>query len=507
MARNFKKIVPRSASPPGDYDINGAFRVIEQELVSSMKRNWNKHNMDEKEEGFTWSRWQAEYLRGFEEFKAENKNKFKDDFKEINKNFFDQITLQHETNFFGVNRRRMEALIKSSTHDLKKAEHAMLRRCNDQYRKTMFNAQAYMNSGAGTLKQAIDMANKDFLKSGINCVRYKDGKTFNIASYAEMSLRTATTRATLLADGNFRNEMGVHTVKVSSYGACSKLCQPWQGKVYVDDVYSGGTAEEAERLKLPLLSTAIKGHLFHPNCRHHLSTYYPGTQNDDDGDPRDSSQALAYEHPPLERQHRINQLEIQRQKRIALGSMDPVTIEAANRRLAGLKKKDDELVDVLKKSSSAHRYEDITLRFAEENKPDGSSPMYEEKYATKDHEHEIYIINLISKHFGGKIIAQAESQIPGERKSDLLWNEKLWEIKRISSKSSVKNRIQSGLGQIEKNPGGFIFDVTNFKENVSNEQILEYIKDRFRQDVKFSCKIIMYRNDKFICVIDHKIKR
>ena len=351
------------------------------------------------------------------------------------------------------------------------------------------------------------MANKDFLKNGINCVRYKDGKTFNIASYAEMSLRTATTRATLLADGNFRNEMGVHTVKVSSYGACSKLCQPWQGKVYVDDVYSGGTAEEAERLKLPLLSTAIKGHLFHPNCRHHLSTYYPGTQNDDDGDPRDNSQALTYEHPPLEREHHINQLEIQRQKRIALGSMDPANIEQANQRLVGLEKKDDELVDVLKKSSSAHRYEDITLRFAEENKPDGFAPVFEKKYVTKGHEHEIHMVNLISKHFGGKIIAQAESQIPGERKSDLLWNEKLWEIKRISSKSSVKNRIQSGLGQIEKNPGGFIFDATNFKENVSNEQILEYIKDRFRQDVKFSCKIIMYRNDKFICVIDHKIKR
>ena len=305
--------------------------------------------MDEQAEGFTWSRWQAEYLRGFEEFKAENKDKFKDDFKEINKNFLDQITLQHETNFFGVNKRRMEALIKSSTHDLKKAEHAVLRRCNDQYRKTMFNAQAYMNSGAGTLKQAIDMANRDFLKNGINCVRYKDGKTVNIASYAEMSLRTATTRATLLADGNFRNEMGVHTVKVSSYGMCSPTCAPWQGRVYVDDVYSGGTAKEAEELHLPLLSTAIQGGLFHPNCRHHLSTYYPGTQNDDDGDPRDKAHPVQYdapyEHPPLERQHRINQLEIQKQKRIALGSMDPTNIEQANQRLVSINSADNKLLN------------------------------------------------------------------------------------------------------------------------------------------------------------------
>lgn len=143
------------------------------------------------------------------------------------------------------------------------------------------------------------------------------------------------------------NNKGIHTVKVSSYGACSKLCQPWQGRVYVDDVYSGGTAKEAEELHLPLLSTAIQGGLFHPNCRHHLSTYYPGTQNDDDGDPRDKAHPVQYdapyEHPPLERQHRINQLEIQKQKRIALGSMDPTNIEQANQRLVIINSADNKL--------------------------------------------------------------------------------------------------------------------------------------------------------------------
>ena len=102
---------------------------------------------------------------------------------------------------------------------------------------------------------------------------------------------------------------------------------------------------------------------------------------------------------------------------------------------------------------------------------------------------------------------QSESQKPHDRKSDLIWNKKLWEIKKISSKSSVKNRIQSGVGQIEKNPGGFILDATNFKQNISNDKILFFIKDCLRQDVPFDCRIIVYRNDILISVIEHKIKK
>jgi hypothetical protein len=247
-----------------DYDISEAFRKIELEMVASMKRNWEKHNIDEKTEGFTWSRWQAEQLKGLEDYRKKNSKKFSGKFDVINENYLNQLTSQHETNFFGINERRMNALIESSMGDLKTAETAMLRKTNDEYRKIIFNSQVYLNSGAGSLNKAIDMASDDFLKRGINCVVYKNGRQVNIADYARMSLRTASTRAQLYAGGARRDELGIHTVKVSSYGMCSPTCLPWQGRVYVDNVYSGGTAEEAERLHLPLLSTAIDGGLFHP---------------------------------------------------------------------------------------------------------------------------------------------------------------------------------------------------------------------------------------------------
>lgn len=300
-----------------DYDIAEAFRRIELELISSMKRNWQRHNEEENKYGFTWSRWQAEQLKSLEEFRKKNPRLFSSEFKAINEQFLDSILGQKETNFFGVHSRKVQALVKATTGDLVKAEHAMLRKANDEYRKVIYNAQTYLASGAGTLDKAIDMASNDFLTRGINCVVYKGGRHVNMATYSEMSLRTTNKRIGMYADGAKRQELGVHTVKVSKYGMCSKTCQPWQGRVYVDDVYSGGTPEEADELNLPLLSTAISGGLFHPNCKHHLSTYYPGMDNDDDGDPRQPT----YENPPGTQEHHYLQHQIQRERRLQVGSL------------------------------------------------------------------------------------------------------------------------------------------------------------------------------------------
>ena len=53
-----------------------------------------------------------------------------------------------------MNQRKLEALIRATTSDLEKAETAVLRMANDQYRKIIFNAQIYANSGAGTYEKA-----------------------------------------------------------------------------------------------------------------------------------------------------------------------------------------------------------------------------------------------------------------------------------------------------------------------------------------------------------------
>lgn len=350
-----------------DYDVRSIFEQMELELIASMKRNLSRHQQWEKDEGINWTMWQAEQLKTLEEFKKHNKKIFSKKFTSVNSEIAKFVEETYKTSgfkqerailkelakgntfnqkfdkglegaFFSLNEDKMNALIKATTSDMSKAEYAMLRMVNDQYRKTIFKAQVMANSGAFTLQQSIDQATKDFLKAGINCIEYKDGRRVNIASYAEMNIRTATKRAKLISEGEARKAYGIHTVKISRYGQCSETCLPWQGRVYVDDVYSGGTKEEAERLNLPLLSTAMAGGLFHPNCKHQQTTYFYELKKS-----LRKLQEDGVENPPEEQEHRKNQLHIQQQKRLEIGSLDPLNIEQAEQKKEQWIEKDKKL--------------------------------------------------------------------------------------------------------------------------------------------------------------------
>ena len=202
-------------------------------------------------------------------------------------------------------------------NDLEKAEAAVLRRMDDVYRQTVYSEQIKLAAGGKTLDQAIDEATKQFLKKGIDCIEYKNGHRVNIASYAEMALRTASHRATLLGEGKKRDELGIHTVVVSAHANTCPLCAPWQGKVLVDDVFSSGTKEEASRLGYPLLSEAIEAGLLHPNCRHTIATYSPWGLH---RSRRSRTREKAQETYEAEQKQRAIERRIKKLKRISEGT-------------------------------------------------------------------------------------------------------------------------------------------------------------------------------------------
>lgn len=285
-----------------EYDISQAFEEIENELIDSMMRNFSRHRAEETKEGYNWSQWQAEQLKSLEQYRKDNSEKFNKRFSEFNgkveemlktaradgnaeqeakilqavKDGFKLPDKPSETStaeFFKVNDRKLNALIKSTTDDLKSAETAVLRMSNDKYRSAIFNAQVYANSGAGTYEKAVDMACRDMLRAGLNCVEYKNGARHTLSDYAEMAIRTANKRAYLRGEGEKRQEFGITTVVVNSrQGGCPD-CAQYIGRVFIDDVYSGGSAKDGD---YPLLSEAISGGLFHPRCKDSTSTYYEG---------------------------------------------------------------------------------------------------------------------------------------------------------------------------------------------------------------------------------------
>lgn len=284
-----------------DYNIREAFEKIEDELIDSMMRNFSRHRAEETKEGYNWTQWQAEQLKSLEEYRKHNAKKFGKRFKTINSKVEEMIRTAkadgnasqeaeileavkdgfkapkkpsaHSTaEFFKVNDRKLDALIKSTTDDLKRAETAVLRMSNDKYRKAIFNAQVAMNTGAVTYEKAVDMACKDMLNAGLNCVEYKNGARHTLSDYADMAVKTANKRAYLRGEGEKRAEWGESLVVVNSrQGGCPD-CAKYIGKVFIDDVYSNGKKSDGN---YPLLSTAIKNGLFHPRCKDSTSTYYP----------------------------------------------------------------------------------------------------------------------------------------------------------------------------------------------------------------------------------------
>ena len=282
-----------------DYDISKAFETIENELIDSMMRNFKHHRAEEEKEGYNWSQWQSEQLKSLEQYRRTNQKKYGKQFSTLNKKIEEMLkTAMADGNakqeaeilkaikkgfnvgkvspsatgeFFKVNDRKLDALINATKSDMKKAETAILRMSNDKYRKAIFTAQVYANSGAGTYEKAIDMAVKDMLQAGLNCVEYRNGARHTLSDYADMAIRTANKRAYLYGEGQKRQEWGISLVVVNSrQGGCPD-CAQYIGRVFIDDVYSGGSKADG---KYPLLSEAIAGGLFHPRCKDSTSTYY-----------------------------------------------------------------------------------------------------------------------------------------------------------------------------------------------------------------------------------------
>lgn len=289
-----------------EYSLKEIYEQMELELIASFYRNLVKHQQEQIDLGFSWEMWQSALLRNLEEYRKETlkitqsyNEDIEQSIKEVLEKSYDNggqhteesIQFAHdklnvgtidkkppaENQFFGMNKKKLNALIDVTTDDFKQANKAIYRQVDDMYRQTIYNAEFQMSSGAISLGKAIDLATKDFLEKGINCIVYKNGRRVNVATYAEMALRTASQRATFLGEGSKRDEYGTYLIIVSVHANACELCLPWQGEILIDDVFSHPNKEYvAKNKQYKLLSVAIKAGLLHPNCRHTLINYIEG---------------------------------------------------------------------------------------------------------------------------------------------------------------------------------------------------------------------------------------
>ena len=337
-----------------DYDVSQSFKRIENELIDSMMRNFKRHRVDEAKEGFTWEQWQVLQLKELEKYRLANPKRFQGDFSSINKRVEDALKTTYTDaksaeeakileqikkgkirqtrgsgaiagKFFGVNAGRIEHLIEATKADFGRGEWAILRQANDQYRKIIFNAQMYSATGA-TYEQAVDMATKDFLRAGIQSITYKNGARHTMADYSRMALKTGQKRAYLMGEGDVHDKYGIHTVRVNKRVDACPLCVKWLGKVLVDDVYAGGTAEEARKAGVPLLSEAIDEGFLHPNCKDIYTMYIEGVSKPADPWSKDELKEIADKYNAEQALQRAEDMQASYQ-RMANNSLDKMNVQ------------------------------------------------------------------------------------------------------------------------------------------------------------------------------------
>lgn len=526
-----------------EYDIYKAMQRIENELIESMMRNFDRHRAEEKKEGYNWTAWQAEQLKALEQYKQRNLKKYQGAFGKLNSDIESMIRLMRQTGrasqeigilealkkgyrihkeiksaktegrFFKVNDRKLNALIKATMNDMEKAEQAVLRMANDKYRKAIFAAQVYANTGAGTYEKAVDMATKDMLSAGLNCVEYKNGARHTLANYARMAIKTANKRAYLMGEGEKRAEWGVHTVILKKRGNACPLCLPFVGKILIDDVYSGGSKADGN---YPLLSAAMAAGLYHPNCKDIHTTYFPGISTPPEGVNKEDVEKAKEDYTNEQKQNYCKN-NAERFQRMSENSLDPDN----KRKYAARAKEWEEKERVYQKSvgeDNAHLSEkvadnklfaDVTEEWYSNATPDshkvidlqeyavdGTTYKVDGKHVLMDYkEKERQVAELIEKELGGEMYMVPRVLDPPKISTpDYIFRGEKYDLKELSGTSGklVYNRVS----KMKKQANNFILEISNCP--LSEEEIrkqIEYVY--WSGHTEFV--------DKFIVIKDNKI--
>lgn len=502
-----------------EYDVGKAFAAIEKELMASMIRNMQNHKVEEVNEQRQWAMWQVEQLKALEGYKRKNKEVYGKKFQDINKQIDELIRMakvEGEMNqetailraikrgsparrvpagasaeFFRLNERKLEALLTATQNDMQKAETAILRMSNDRYRRVIFNAQVYANTGAGTYEKAVDMATKDFISAGLNCVEYRNGARHTLSDYADMAIRTASKRAYLQGEGQKRKEWGIATVIMNKRGNPCPKCLPFCGKILIDDVWSGGTAEDGP---YPLMSAAISAGLYHPRCKDSHDTYFPGISTPPDSEWKPEEIAKIEKDAKKEVRQQYARRQTEKYGRLAEFSLDPDNKEKY------AEKQEQWKQHTIKRK---RKVEDITEEYLNNLKKDKGTILFEDGTNEDDREITQWLYDL----FGGDIICLKESSKIGKR-PDALWNNTYWEYKEPSSKNAIDVRLRKARKQIEEtlqrdnreySKCGIVLDVSNRK--MSLEECVKCIEDRASDRCLNNTEVIIKDKDKVVKII------
>jgi len=194
----------------------------------------------------------------------------------------------------------------------------------DVYQQVVTQTAAQTALGTMTRREASRTVLERLTKQGITGFTDAAGRRWNLASYAEMAMRSSTANAMLQGHTDRITELGIDTVIVSDAVEECSICRPFEGRVLSLSGRTTGRLKDGRTVMCSLAEAKSKG-LFHNNCRHSHSIYLPGItkgQTKDTSDPEGN--ALREKQRAFERRIR----ELKRQDAIASEFGGPAATQA-----------------------------------------------------------------------------------------------------------------------------------------------------------------------------------
>lgn len=181
--------------------------------------------------------------------------------------------------------RAVDRLVAETVAQVTATHPRILRATEDVYRQVVADVASRTLLGAETRRNTAQEALNRFAKRGITGFVDRAGRGWDLASYAEMAVRTATAHAAVDAHSERLTSSGVDLVVVSNAPQECAKCRPWEGKVLS---LSGGVVGAIEREHATVDGRPVRVHvagtlrqaradgLYHPGCRHSHSAYLLG---------------------------------------------------------------------------------------------------------------------------------------------------------------------------------------------------------------------------------------
>ncbi len=143
----------------------------------------------------------------------------------------------------------------------------ILRATDDVYRQVIARATTEGLLGRLTRRQVAQAALNEFAGRGITGFIDAAGRSWNLASYAEMATRTAAISAGRMGKLDAMRARGHDLAIISGNSTGCEACAPWEGEIVSIDGATPG---------YPTLADAEGDGLFHPNCGHQPDPYVEG---------------------------------------------------------------------------------------------------------------------------------------------------------------------------------------------------------------------------------------